>query len=581
MAIMKRKSITKSVGRFDYPAEDFAYVGDPKDPKTWKFLLTEEPGGDISKARLDKAVDAFGANVNAASTVDGTNGGAVKPQKYHIPTDAIDDVLNRLRDAWHIAYPDSHPGDMPNPLQDDGSNPSPDPTDPAAEMADELNADAGGADNTDPNAEEGADNAGDGTDSPDGADAASAAHDAIDNAVANPHPDNTAAAHAAVDAAAKPKKAPPKGKGKAPAKDKTPPGLVGKILKRYIDPAEGAMTFTDVLDCYEADKKYQDMMSAAWPLISALDTSLRSIIADQDVDDATRQNMLRSSVEGFLAGLKTAMPEVEGAVSKALVQAEKDEDNMVVKQNAGASASADVKKQLDALTAKVDEMTAAAATEKKAREKAEAELALTKKVADLTGDEREHYDNICKDAASKEKFLALDKSARLAEVKKAIASDEILAIEGQTILKSVVGDSMFAVLKASQARTTQLEKDFKVEREKREEVELTKRAETELAHLPGKLEDKVAFLKSLESMPEAQRTYAKNAFAAANKTASLAFQRMGTRATTVETLKSSGGSSFEKRVTDLQQGGMKRQEAMRKARQEDPDGFEAWQGEAN
>src|SRR5258708_6775497 len=110
MTQLSSKKIVKYVGRKSFSSTDFAYVGDAKKPETWKLRRTSEPGGEVSRVLVTKAVDAMGTQM--------ADGATPPPKKYHIPEDAIDAVLNRLRDAWHLAYPNSAPADVPAPIKE-------------------------------------------------------------------------------------------------------------------------------------------------------------------------------------------------------------------------------------------------------------------------------------------------------------------------------------------------------------------------------------------------------------------------------------------------------------------------------
>ena len=542
MTLMK-KQVRKAIGDQKFLAKDFAYVGDPRDTNTWKYRLTDKPGAKPSKKRLDQVIKAV------AGMMNGQMPGQMPmaAQRYHIPEDAIESVLDKLREAWTMAYGGGA-----------GAQPMPDELDPAA--AEEETDDAAAIDT-------GVDNGEEAPIDEEAVDEEAAAEDEEAGGEEDAAATAAAAAAAATEAAGaakpKPKKKPP------PAKKQS---LAERIGKRYIDPMDGAKTFAEVLDCYEQDRKYSEVMEVAWPLVSALDTSLRSVVASRDLDTAAKHAALRSSVEGFLALMREEMPEVEEVLEKALSAAEKEEYDMTTaKGTAGGSSSpkTDDKAQVEALTK-------AAADEKARAEKAEAELATLKAVAALNGDEKEHYDRL-KDDVAKAAFLGMDKSARFTEIKKALAGDETIVVAGQSIAKSAVGDTMFAVLKAQAAQTATLEKQLADERVARQDAEISKRADVELAGMPGTSEEKRDLLKALDAMPEAQRDYAKKLFAAASKTAGMAFERIGSGAP-MHTIKKSDGTGFEKRVQEvLKRDGSTRQDAIRKARAEFPEEFSQWQ----
>jgi len=71
----------------DFPASDYAYVGDREDPNTWKLRLTVTPGGPADRVAVRAAVAA----------VDPANLAVPNPE---IPDDDMPAVLARLHKAW-------------------------------------------------------------------------------------------------------------------------------------------------------------------------------------------------------------------------------------------------------------------------------------------------------------------------------------------------------------------------------------------------------------------------------------------------------------------------------------------------
>src|SRR5690606_14139531 len=139
MTLLKRQ-VTKSIGGKNFFAKDFAYVEDETDPTTWKWRLTDRPGGKPTPARVMSVIKAF------------------EGQRYAIPDDALDSILDKLREAWMKAFP-SKAGEMPSALNDD-QNPPPNndkqeddeqPPMDGAEGSDEEEPSNDNEDNNEPN----------------------------------------------------------------------------------------------------------------------------------------------------------------------------------------------------------------------------------------------------------------------------------------------------------------------------------------------------------------------------------------------------------------------------------------------
>jgi hypothetical protein len=123
------------------------------------------------------------------------------------------------------------------------------------------------------------------------------------------------------------------------------------------------------------------------------------------------------------------------------------------------------------------------------------------------------------------------------------------------------------------ARLAKLEADAEAERQRKIEAEYAQRAE-ELADVLGAVDEKVAVLKAVDKMPEAERTTFLAILNAANKTASLAFERIGDRGRRNQAVL----DGFSKRIWEVRQRDKcSRCDAMHRARAEFPDEFEAWQ----
>lgn len=527
MTLLKRKTprVTKSINGKEFFAKDFAYVEDETDPTTWKYRLTDRPNGKPTPARVNAAIKQFTA------------------QRYAIPSDALDSILDKLREAWMKAFPNKDPAsEMPGPLAEEGSegdlSTGKPPVDeqvakPEDEGEDEVEVD-----------EEG---------------------NPIEGGAKEGKPEN---------------KPPFAGEGEGDPEDdededEDEDDLVGKILKGYYDASEGSKTFAEVLDLYRQQDEHHEMVSEAWPVISALDNSIRSIVGDPDIDSAAKHTMLRSSVEGFLAAIREVMPEVEEVLEKALssvTTTTKGDSNMRGKVT-GAAGGDDLQKQLDELKKNFE-------ASEKAREEAVAKAERLEAIAALSAEEKEFFDK----AKDKDEFLKMSKADRAKAIKKARTEDETIELDGQTFSKSNTDPAVWAFIKGQVARTEALEKKLNEEREARENVELAKRVKEEFSHLPGTDEEKLELVKSLNALPEAARKTMETVLKAASATASLAFQRLGSRGGREQSVEKSeaGLHPFEKAVGEIRvRDNCTHSEAMRKARQEHPEAFADYNGTAH
>jgi len=76
-----------------YPMKDYAYVGDPAHPKSWKLRLTSSPGGDVDPNVVGAALAALGPN--------GFRGNPVQ-----IPAKDLPGVKDKVLAAWKKLHPD-------------------------------------------------------------------------------------------------------------------------------------------------------------------------------------------------------------------------------------------------------------------------------------------------------------------------------------------------------------------------------------------------------------------------------------------------------------------------------------------
>lgn len=403
-----------------------------------------------------------------------------------------------------------------------------------------------------------------------------------------------------------------------PDKDKTDmpevlqkSAVVDMILKYYIDPSMGAVSFSDAMEVCQEEQQYSQVVNATWPLVSALDSSLRSIIGDRDMDPDAKQNMLRQSVEQFLATIQTSWPDVEEALEKVLGELDEGEDDMnmiatlkaqiadltkkldeVTKAGEGGDKLAALAKQVEELTKANAELTAKAKKDPKADAGDDADNADDAADCDgMSDDEKSFYAGL-KGKKAKKEFAGMSAGGRKDKMKANKAADETVEVAGQKVSKSAVGDAMFMVLKAQAAETTELRKQVAEEVSKREDMEIAKRVDAEFPNLPGTPAEKVAVFKNLQTLPKEQRETVEKMLKAGNKAISGAFEKLGSRSGEGDPINNAGhtGGSIDKaaRVGFLKhvdaiaaRDKCSKQQAMRKAREEHPADFAKYQGEEN
>lgn len=280
-----------------------------------------------------------------------------------------------------------------------------------------------------------------------------------------------------------------------------------------------AIAFKDVLMQSEERRRQYEAREELWPLFDALQTSLSSTSSDTSLSDADRMGRIEASVADFLAAVREKLPDVEEELAKALVE--------IV--TAGSSGSPTVKKgdlsmadekKVEELQKSLDTLTTTLAEVTKRAETAET-------IAKMSDTEKKHLATLSE--ADKAKFMAMSAEDRAKIVTKAASEDETVVVEGQSIAKSAVGDSTFAIFKAQAARIEAVEKAAAVDRDNALMVTLTKRAEDELGNLPGESVKKAAVLKAVATMGEEERTTLDTMLKAANSSLAKAFTTLGVK----------------------------------------------------
>lgn len=159
--------------------------------------------------------------------------------------------------------------------------------------------------------------------------------------------------------------------------------------------------------------------------------------------------------------------------------------------------------------------------------------------------------------------------------------DDSVVIEGERISKADVGEAVFNVLKSQSDKIEAQRLDIAKAQDEAQMAVLSKRADSEFAHVPGTSNEKAQMLKAIGTMPEALRKHFERVLTQSEKIAKAAFATVGVAGSNPEDFAKSK-RDFEAKVAEIaKRDGLPRHEAMSKARQEDPEGFKAYQGNGN
>jgi hypothetical protein len=398
-----------------------------------------------------------------------------------------------------------------------------------------------------------------------------------------------------------------------------------KLIKYYLKHG----TFANTAMVHIAKSAGGKTATAVWPGLNAFETSLRSIIRDNSLDDVNKVKVMKSEVNDFLTFTKQRVPEIEAHLLKAVSSTE--DDGMNLRQ---------LQKQMGELTQKLNAVVAVVEKSAKANKAGEDEATAKRLSSALAKDGLEkdglEKDDVEKDGmedelpafmqptqkeVSGEEFYEEDdedgetekvsedpeneKPTSEGEQEEMIAGGSPRPIGGKraskrvnkrerfdddeddavikvateagvrTIRKSAIGADMFEVIKAQAETVDRLAKSVEDERDLREIMEFTKVAEDELSHLPGSAEEKALVLKRLSSvLDKKDRVVLSRMLKAGDAGISAAFETVG-----VKTEKVAAAGTFQKRVNEIRaRDNCSHTVAMQKARREHPDEFVAYQG---
>lgn len=166
----------------------------------------------------------------------------------------------------------------------------------------------------------------------------------------------------------------------------------------------------------------------------------------------------------------------------------------------------------------IEKLTAQVAELQKSLDEAQA-------LAKMSDDEKMHMAKMGdKDKAA---FMAMSPEERKKKMMMSKRDDETIEVAGQTISKSVVGDQMFAIMKAQDAQLKANQEAIAKAQEAAEMATLTKRASEEFSHVPGTAEEVAALLKFAKGMPEGVQTTLGNLMKSYEQTIAKAFESQG------------------------------------------------------
>ena len=218
-----------------------------------------------------------------------------------------------------------------------------------------------------------------------------------------------------------------------------------------------------------------------------------------DIDDLNQTLMTLVMVEAIKEDLErsenSTYKSLEGTETLIKSLATKESSTNEPASDGGVTKSEVVKMAVDEKT--VDNSAVDLNALQKSFAEVTAELAFAKSFGELNDAEKAHYSSLSKSKA--EKFIALDKAARIAELDELKKADPIVytSLEGEVFHKS---DDSRLVKMAQRAdeNATKLQEQF----EKSENLEFTKRAETDLEFMPGTVETRIALLKSVDTIAD-------------------------------------------------------------------------------
>ncbi|QIG67859.1 hypothetical protein EVB53_057 [Rhizobium phage RHph_Y60] len=304
-----------------------------------------------------------------------------------------------------------------------------------------------------------------------------------------------------------------------------------ETIAKYLSTNDGAVSFNAFLADEAESRRKWEAQEAVWPLLNALRDSVCSIVADGSLSSDDRQGKIAESVAQFIVAMQS--PDIDGNTDDI----EKLFTTVIAKEH--NDMSEELKKANEALAAQVAELT------KKLDEAAT--------LAKFSDAEKAYIAKADKDAA--EKFKAASEDERKKTLEKAASEDAIFkSVDGVEIRKSDVGPVMFEILKGQDARLAATQAELTKAREATRTVELTKAAEADYGNLPGTSAEKVAVLKAMDKMGDAERGTLTAMLKAAQAGLAGAFVEHGTAAATVDLAKAAKVETLAKAYQEQHPG---------------------------
>jgi len=311
------------------------------------------------------------------------------------------------------------------------------------------------------------------------------------------------------------------------------------LMKRDEPENYAKALFNEALAELQLEDRVNDALSGMWELDSALRRSIREIIEDEEEHPDT------------MAAIKQTLQEFVAAVSSTVAGALGDINN---ETDEGDDPDTEEKEMKDDKTEKV-EVSKADFDGLNARvERAEA-------IAKMNSDERSHFDTLSADDQTA--WLAKSDADRTTMLKSISDGNQIVYTDAEgTEYRKNDDPRLVAMAKRSDADR----EIAKADRERAENAEFAKRAQNELQHLPGDEAVKVAVLKAVSSITDADiRSKAEEMLKASNTDMAKAMERLGTstgndkddsplaklNALAKKHQEANSGMSFEKAYTEV------------------------------
>lgn len=320
--------------------------------------------------------------------------------------------------------------------------------------------------------------------------------------------------------------------------------MIARIAKYCED--DEAKSFSEMLHMQEFDR-------AVWPMMDALSSSIRSIMADKEMAMADREIKIGETVDQFLAAMREKAPQTEKQLVEKL--ARPDATKALYDFDQIADIVVELSKQTPDIVSKLDMLIKAGSS---GDDNGDVKMTDAEKIADL----EKQVATLTAETAT----LKADVEKKDGEIValKSAQNEEVLKVGDTEVRKSVVGEAQFAIFKAQQGEIAKA-------REEAEIAKLEKRADDDFAHVPGTASEKAQVLKAVSAMPEAVRKSFETIMTAAENMSKSAFNRIGmTSEQKMDVAKAAG--DWNSKVAEIaKRDSIPTHQAMSKARQESPD----------